>query len=122
MGQKVQKFPCPHTCSPFLATNSTTIGAFTLTCHHSKSLDVRALSWCFTFSGFGQMCNDMCLPVHHFSGALLSFIILYSLFLAVLRLHCCTGFFLVVLIRGYSLDAVHEVLIACASLVVEHRL
>ena len=77
MGQKVQKFPCPHTCSPFLATNSTTIGAFTLTCHHSKSLDVRALSWCFTFSGFGQMCNDMCLPVHHFSGALFSFIILF---------------------------------------------
>ena len=37
------------------------------------------------------------------------------LFLAVLGLRCCVGFCLVVAIRGYSLAAVHGLLIAVAS-------
>ena len=44
------------------------------------------------------------------------------LFLAVLDLCCYAGFSLVVESRGYSLVAVHELLIAVASLVVEHGL
>ena len=43
------------------------------------------------------------------------------LFLAVLGLHCCTGFSLVVVSRGYSLVAMHRLLIVVASLVVEHK-
>ena len=39
-----------------------------------------------------------------------------------LGVHCCTGFFLVVVSRGYSLVVVQGLLIAVASLVVEHRL
>ena len=42
--------------------------------------------------------------------------------LAVLGLYCCMGFFLVAVSRGYSLVAVHGVLIVVASLAVEHRL
>ena len=45
-----------------------------------------------------------------------------NLFLTVLSLCCCTGFSLVALSRGYSLVAVHRLLIAVASLVVEHML
>ena len=44
------------------------------------------------------------------------------LFLAVLGLHCCSGFSLVVASRAYSLVAVHGLLTAVASLVAEHRL
>ena len=40
--------------------------------------------------------------------------------MSVLGLHCCTGFPLAVMSRGYSLD-VHRLLIVVASLV-EHRL
>ena len=43
------------------------------------------------------------------------------LFLAVLDLCCYTGFSLVVDSRGYSLVAVHELIIALASLVVSYR-
>ena len=42
--------------------------------------------------------------------------------LAVLGLSCCVGFSLVVASGGYSLRAVCGLLIAVASLVVEHRL
>jgi len=44
------------------------------------------------------------------------------LFLAVLGLHCCTNFSLVAVSRGYSLVAVHGLLIVVASLVAEHGL
>ena len=39
-----------------------------------------------------------------------------------LGLHCCSGFSLVAASGGYSLVAVCGLLIAVASLVVEHRL
>ena len=42
--------------------------------------------------------------------------------MAVLGLHCCTGFSLAVASRGYSLVAMSELLIAVASLVAKHRL
>ena len=42
------------------------------------------------------------------------------LFLAVLGLHCCTGFSLVVARGGYSLMAMHGLLISVASLVAGH--
>ena len=45
-----------------------------------------------------------------------------SLFLAVLSLCCCTGFSLVAVSGGYSLVAVHGLLIAAASFVVKRRL
>ena len=38
-----------------------------------------------------------------------------------LGLPCCTGFSLVVASRGYSLVAVHRLLIVVASRVVEHK-
>jgi len=41
---------------------------------------------------------------------------------AVLGLCCCTGFSLVATSRGYSLVAVHGLLIAAASLIAERRL
>ena len=44
------------------------------------------------------------------------------LFLAVLGLHCCVGFSLIVASGGHSLATVHRLLIAVASLVVEHGL
>ena len=44
------------------------------------------------------------------------------LFLAVLGLHCCTGFSLVMESGGYSLASVRGLLIAVASLVAEHGL
>ena len=44
------------------------------------------------------------------------------LFVAVLGLHCCTGFSLVVASGGCSLVVAHRVLIAVASVVGEHRL
>ena len=51
------------------------------------------------------------------------FIILFIyLLLAVLGLHCCEGFSLVVVSGDYSLVSVHELLIAVASPVVEYRL
>ena len=43
------------------------------------------------------------------------------LFLAVLGLRFCTGFSLVAVSRGYSLVAMHRLLIVVASLVVEHK-
>ena len=42
--------------------------------------------------------------------------------LVVLGLPCCVGFSLAVASGGYSLVAVHGLLIAVASLAVEHRL
>ena len=41
------------------------------------------------------------------------------LFMALLGLHCCLGFSLVVESRGYSLVAVHGLLIAVTSVVLE---
>ena len=46
---------------------------------------------------------------------------MHLLSLAVLGLCCCTGFSLAVEIRGYSLVVVYRLLIAVASLVVEHE-
>ena len=43
-----------------------------------------------------------------------------SIYLAVLGLHCCSGFSLVVASRGYSLVAVLGLLIVVASLITEH--
>ena len=45
---------------------------------------------------------------------------LIILFLAVLGVHCCTGFSLVVARGGYSLMAMHGLLISVASLVAGH--
>ena len=42
-------------------------------------------------------------------------------FLAVLGLHCCMGFFLVVVSGGYSVVEVYRPVIVVASLVVEYR-
>ena len=42
--------------------------------------------------------------------------------LAVLGPHCCMGFSLAVASRGYSLGAVHRLLIVVASLAVDHGL
>ena len=50
------------------------------------------------------------------------FLNLIYLFLSVLDLHCYMGFSLVMESGGYSLVAVHVLLIAVASLVAEHRL
>ena len=58
-------------------------------------------------------------------NSLQSFSFLYNciyLFLAVLGLHCCSGFSPVVASRGYSLVAVLRLLILVASLVAEHGL
>ena len=43
-------------------------------------------------------------------------------YLAVLGLHCCEGFSLVVASRGYSMIVVPELLIVLASLIVEQWL
>ena len=51
-----------------------------------------------------------------------SFLVRFFFFLAVLGLHCCPGFFLVVVNGGYSLVVVHGLLIAVAFLVAGHRL
>ena len=44
------------------------------------------------------------------------------LFMAALNLHCFSSFSLVVASRGYSLGAMHGLLIEMASLVAEYRL
>ena len=44
------------------------------------------------------------------------------IYLTALGLCCCEGFSLVAESRGYSLVSVHELLVAAASLVVEHSL
>ena len=44
------------------------------------------------------------------------------IYLAVLGLHCCVDFSLVVASNSYCLVVVHELLIAVASFVVDHRL
>ena len=45
-----------------------------------------------------------------------------NLVLAVLGLHCCTDFLLVLVTRGHSFLVVHNLLIVAASLVAEHGL
>ena len=47
---------------------------------------------------------------------------IYYLFMAVLDFHCCEGFSLVAVSRGYSLVVVRGFLIVVASLVAEPRL
>ena len=56
------------------------------------------------------------------SASILMFFCFNDSFLAVLDFCCGVGFFLVVVSRGYSLAAVSGLLIAAASLLVEHRL
>ena len=60
-------------------------------------------------------------PCHQYMPSLYDFIFVY-LFLAVQRLRCCVGPPLVVVSEGYSLAAVHGLLIAVASFEAEHRL
>ena len=55
-------------------------------------------------------------------GSVFSLTLVFNLFLAVLGLHCCVGFSLVVVSRGYSLVEVHWLLITTAPLAVEHGL
>ena len=50
------------------------------------------------------------------------FLKIYLLFLAVLGLQCCKGFSLVVTSMGCALVAVHGLLMAVVSLVVEHSI
>ena len=58
-----------------------------------------------------------------FSSNILFLILFIYLFLAVLGLHCCVGFFLLVAASGgYSQVAGCRLLFAMASLVAEHRL
>ena len=62
---------------------------------------------------------------HTFAYILLTMQDIYffnNFILAVLGLHCCVGFSLVVESRGYSLVAVCGLLIAMASLIEEHSL
>ena len=54
--------------------------------------------------------------------ASLSFFKNTLLFLTMLGLHCCSGFSLVLVSRGYSLVAGHRPLIEMASLLAEHGL
>ena len=49
-------------------------------------------------------------------------ILFMYLFLALLGLHCCAAFSWVAASRGYSIAAVHRLLVAVAPLVAEHRL
>ena len=51
----------------------------------------------------------------------MQFILFIHLFLAILDLHCCKGFSLVVASHGYSLAVVCRLFIEVVSLVVEHR-
>ena len=64
------------------------------------------------------------IPTHpiklSFLNLFLKIILFIYLRLAVLSLHCCVEFSLVVASRGYSLVAVNVLLIAVASFVVEH--
>ena len=46
----------------------------------------------------------------------------FILFVFVLHLHCCSGVYLVVASVGYSLVAVHKLLVTVASLFVDHGL
>ena len=50
------------------------------------------------------------------------FFFTFIFILAVLGLHCCVGFSLVAASGGYSLVVVRRLLVAVASLVVEHVL
>ena len=64
------------------------------------------------------------LKLQHYQNHLQSFLKndLIYIFVAVLGLHCCTGFSLVAARGGYYLVVTSRLLIAAASLVVEHRL
>ena len=55
-------------------------------------------------------------------GSLLKEIMYLFLFLVVLHPHRCSGVYLVVASVGYSLVAVHKLLITVASLFVDHEL
>ena len=71
--------------------------------------------------------TDSLLLSHHGSprnkfSIYLFIVLLICLFLAVLNLHCCLGFSLSAVSGGYSLVAVHGILIVVASLVAEHGL
>ena len=88
--------------------------------------------WIFGLSSFIAGCLD-CFPVtfqlfhqqgtrvpcslspcHHLSSLLLLKIILFIYLLAVLGLHCCLGFSLVGVSRGYSLVVAHRLLLVVA--------
>ena len=58
-----------------------------------------------------------CMTTCSTSIVLFFFNVYFFIFLALLGLHCCTGFFsLAAVNRGYSLVAIHGLLIAVASL------
>ena len=48
--------------------------------------------------------------------------LIFFFFSSVLGLHCCVGFYLVVVRGGYSLVMVHELLIALVFFVADHGL
>ena len=73
----------------------------------------------------GGECNNQvhqCLCLQEGLGIFFFFLALIYLLLAVLDLGCCASFSLVEASGGYSLITVHGLLIAVASLVVEHGL
>ena len=54
--------PCPHTCIGFPINSGTfvIIGELILTCpNHTIMVYIKAHSWCCTFCGFGQTCNEI---------------------------------------------------------------
>ena len=65
----------------------------------------------------------MCILLQFYLKTVKIYLFIY-LFIAVLGLHCCIDFSLVVVVasRGYSLVALCGLLIVVASLVAEHRL
>ena len=75
--------------------------------------------------GLSSLTVTYCLWTSHSNSLALSFLLKNNfiyLCLAVLDLHYCAGFSLVVVSGGYSLLAACRLLIAMASCVVEHEL
>ena len=67
-------------------------------------------------------CHKIYILPYHFNEILfyLKIVYIYYLFSTVLGLSCCVGFSIVVASGGYSQFVVQGLLIAVASLVVEH--
>ena len=74
-----------------------------------------------SFLSFNEYLETTCFLVFWLLF-LIVFLFKFYLFLAVLGLHCCMGFYLITVHRGYSLIVVLWLLTAVASLIVEHGL
>ena len=74
------------------------------------------------FMGILQRSGHDPTTVNGFDSLQSLYLVVYNLFLAVLGLHCCAVFSLVSASRGYSLIVACGLLVAVASLVVEHCL